>query len=158
MYSRRDFKFHIEAGLVSFCREGLKPSSDRNKTGGNGRRQGTILVIDDVHAIRRIGERIAQKIGFDALTAENGRRGVELYREHQEDISLVICDFLMPGMNGLEVLKALQEIDPGVKVIIASGYTNEVEPNSLLEAGAKKFIQKPFGISEIRSAVEEILG
>jgi DNA-binding NtrC family response regulator len=159
MHSRRSLKFHTKAGLVSFCNDSkFKPSGDRNQAGGNGRKQGMILVIDDERVVRTINSRIAGKIGYNAITAKNGEKGVELYRENQGEIALVICDFIMPGMNGLEVLIALQEINPDVKVIIASGFTDTVDPNFLLEAGAKKFIQKPFGISEMRKAVEEVVG
>jgi signal transduction histidine kinase len=81
----------------------------------------TLLLVDDDERIRKTLRRLASRAGYDVIEAAGGLEGLRLYLEHQHDISLVILDLSMPGMDGYETLKRLRLIDPDVRVLISSG-------------------------------------
>ncbi|MBN2060335.1 MAG: response regulator [Deltaproteobacteria bacterium] len=114
-----------------------------------------ILLVDDEEAILNIGTDILQLYGYGVITAENGEKALELYkREHPQ---LVILDVNMPGIGGHQCLKELLEIDPHVKVIIASGYSTNDLIREAIRSGAAGFIGKPYQIRDMLAKVREIL-
>ncbi len=115
--------------------------------------QGVVLVIDDEPIIRTMAEVLLTESGFDVITAADGREGVDVYTRRHDEIDVVLLDFIMPVMDGLATLAALREIDPGVKVVIASGFTSDHRKQSLLDAGALDAVNKPFSQQEICSAL-----
>jgi len=84
-----------------------------------------VLVIDDEDTVRRLITRFLDQLGHTVISAEDGRTGLKLFAEQFETIDIVLLDLAMPHMSGTEVLAALRQIDPHVKVIISSGNMNE---------------------------------
>ncbi|MCB0005937.1 MAG: PAS domain S-box protein, partial [Anaerolineales bacterium] len=84
---------------------------------------GTVLIIDDEPWVGEAVADILQMEGLETFRAVDGPQGLALYKEHQAQIDLVLLDLMMPEMNGEEVFLALREIDPDVKVILSSGYS-----------------------------------
>ncbi len=80
------------------------------------------LVIDDEKAVRNVLEGTLSLRGMKVLTAENGKIGVELFREHRDMVSVIILDLQMPVMGGEEALALLHEINPEIPVILSSGF------------------------------------
>ena len=122
------------------------------------RGSGTILLVDDEDGIRTVAGRILQQLGYQVLSAEGGRRALEIYRQEQDRIDLVILDMLMPGMGGAETFQELQGIDPGARVLLSSGYSLDEEIQKVMAAGARGFIQKPYRLAALSHQVAEILG
>jgi PAS domain S-box-containing protein len=85
----------------------------------------TILLVDDEAMIRNLGRMILERYGYRVLLAEDGVEALNLYRGKPEEISLVVLDLTMPHLSGREVLQKLLEIDPNVRVLLASGYSAE---------------------------------
>ena len=108
-------------------------------TGGNE----TILLVDDEEALREIGQEVLSSSGYETITAKNGEEALEIYREKGADIDLVIMDLSMPGMGGYNCLLQLKEIDLNAKVMVATGYSKEVQREQLQQAGTSEFIAKP---------------
>lgn len=135
------------------------------KIKGNGK---TILSVDDQPEILMLYELILEKLGYRAITADNGKKAIGIYDEYmvasqngqppKSGIDLVILDMVMPGMEGPEVYDGLKKVDPDAKVLIASGYDVTEEVQKLLNNGAKGFIQKPFGVQSLSTKIREILG
>jgi len=94
--------------------------------------------------------------GYKVYTSSSGKMGLKMFKE--KDIDLVILDIKMSVMGGEEVLEKLLEIDSEVKVILASGYSEEGQHHSLLKMGAKGFIGKPFVVDKLLIKMREILG
>jgi CheY-like chemotaxis protein len=113
----------------------------------------TILVVDDEDPVRDLAHRTLSRAGYRVLTAVDGPQALELYRENGDDISLVILDLIMPSMGGAECLAELLKLDPGVRVLIASGYSGEVTEGEALERGARGFLGKPFQQEELLQQV-----
>jgi len=127
-----------------------RPSSDEVRGGTE-----KILVIDDEKTILEMTSTILGESGYTISTANSGREGIELYREMKPE--LVILDFKMPDMDGRRVLEELICIDPGVRVLIATGFVDLNDRKSLMEMGAIGFIRKPYKTGEIINKVREVL-
>jgi PAS domain S-box-containing protein len=117
----------------------------------------TILLVDDEEPIRNLGEQIFTKYGYTVLKVSDGEGALKIYQEKKEKIDLVILDLIMPGMGGKKCLEGLLQINPDVKVVVASGYSPEGTVKSFLEGGVKNFISKPFNMKEMLQVVREVL-
>ncbi|MFC1553308.1 PAS domain S-box protein [candidate division KSB1 bacterium] len=117
----------------------------------------TILVVDDEENVRQLAQKILKKMGYKVLIAKDGIEGVSMYQQYKNNIDLVVLDLIMPNMAGKETFDMLKKIDPEVKVLLSSGYSQEGKAVDMIKKGAKGFIQKPFRIKEISKAVSEVL-
>jgi PAS domain S-box-containing protein len=120
---------------------------------------GTLLVIDDETHVREMCRDMLGALGYTVLLAENGMAGIQTYRNDHQDIDLVILDMIMPRMGGPEVFTALKAIDPAVKVLLYSGYSNSSLEgiDELIARGAAGFIQKPFSAEDISVAIRNAM-
>ena len=112
-----------------------------------------MLVIEDEEPIREILSRVFARMGIKLVLARHGREGVELFIRHRAEISLVVSDFQMPGLDGLAVLREIRSIAPKLPVLIMSGRLDDAALEQLRESGASGFIDKPFGYEQIQAAV-----
>ncbi|MBU0639702.1 MAG: PAS domain S-box protein [Planctomycetes bacterium] len=104
----------------------------------------TVLVIDDEEDIREVVQMILEGRGVRVLTAEDGARGVELFKQNAEHIDVVLLDMTMPGMNGEEVFKEITALRPETRVIFSSGYSEQQSVSRLGQAALAGFVQKPY--------------
>ena len=111
-----------------------------------------ILVVDDEEAIRTLLVRFLSKIHF-AVGAETGERAVELAKQQKFDV--VFLDMKMPGMDGLDTLRALKKIHPDVCVVIITGYAEDERLSAALQEGAITCLKKPFHIEEIKNIIAQ---
>ncbi len=117
----------------------------------------TLLLVDDERIFLETAEALLKRLGYEVFTASGGREAVRLYEERKDRIDAVILDMIMPGMSGGDTFDRLKEIDPGVKVILASGYSLDGHAEEIMDRGCDAFIQKPFNIKELSGKLEEIL-
>lgn len=108
------------------------------------RGSGVILVIDDEQVMRATAEAILADLGYTLILAENGRIGLDLYRQRHEEIDLVVLDMIMPEMNGRDCFLHMKAINPKVKVILSSGFSRSEELTDMRVQGLCGFIQKPY--------------
>ena len=119
--------------------------------------EGTILISDDVTEIRELAASILERFGYRTLATEDGKETVELYEQHKDEIAMVVLDLVMPGWSGEKTLEALKRINPGVKVLIASGYSTDSVNEKLLALGIDGFLQKPYTVAELLGDVNRVL-
>jgi signal transduction histidine kinase/ActR/RegA family two-component response regulator len=119
--------------------------------------QETILVVDDEEMIRMLVRDILEEIGYNVLSAADGIEAVELYKEKDGEIDLVILDMTMPGMGGRETFEKLKEMNPSVRAILSTGYAADERARQMLAMGVKAFVQKPYRIDDLASAVRRTL-
>lgn len=117
----------------------------------------TILFVDDEEYIRDLANRFLTRSGYRVITEEDCQKAVALYEKEQENISLVILDLMMPKIGGRSCLDALLKIQPNVRVLIASGYSDSDKRDELIQAGAKGFVGKPFEMAHLLKAVRDAL-
>jgi len=113
-----------------------------------------VLVIDDDEMIRETVAMMLEDFGYDVLLAENGMEGVEIYRQHQDEIQVVLLDMTMPKMNGLQCFQQLKLVNPAVKVILSSGYQEEQALQGSDDLGLSGYIQKPYRPEALDDAIK----
>src|SRR5271165_749071 len=114
-----------------------------------------VLIVDDEPNLRRILSAQLTRDGYDALTAEDGERGLHLLREHH--IDLVITDLKMPRVDGMTLLKKALEEDPELPVVIVTAHGTIDTAVEALKCGAFDFVTKPFDKDEVRQIVGKAL-
>ncbi len=119
---------------------------------------GTVLLVDDEEAIRDVATLMLRKMGLEVETARDGREAVEIFRARPGFYGVVILDLTMPRMNGEAALEKILRIRKDVPVILSSGYSLQSQQDRLAGIGASRFIQKPYSMEELESAVREALG
>jgi CheY-like chemotaxis protein len=119
--------------------------------------EGTILLVDDEDVIIDVCSEILEVLGYKVSVARSGREAIEIFKEKQGEIDMVILDMIMPDMDGGETFNVLKSIDPGVKVIISSGYSADVRSTRMMEQGCYGFIQKPYSMNTLSQKVKEVL-
>ena len=117
----------------------------------------TILLVDDEEFVRDLGARILAKAGYKVLIAANGKDALDLFEKERAKISLVILDLIMPEMGGEECLKKLMNVDPHLKVLIASGLYADLSTKEPVDMGARGFVTKPFRMKDLLVQVREVL-
>jgi CheY-like chemotaxis protein len=117
----------------------------------------TILFVDDEDMVREMGEELLTGLGYRVLQAGSGEEAIELYRVRGRDIQLVILDLAMPKMDGEETFRRLKEIDPAVKVLIASGLIEPEPRRKMEEAGVAGFLLKPYKVGDLARTIREVL-
>jgi PAS domain S-box-containing protein len=138
----------IEPDLKSYVAE----SADMPASGTE-----TILLVDDEEFIRDVGKKILSRAGYSVITAESGEKAIEIYLKKRAEISLILLDFMMPGMGGKECLDRLLEIDSTVKVIIGTGYSADLAAKELAGHGAKKLLSKPYDVKGTLRIIRDVL-
>jgi len=118
---------------------------------------GWILIIDDEPVIRITATKMLELLGYSVLTANNGEEGIRVFKEHQEEIRAIILDMAMPVMTGDEAYKRLKKIDSQVKVLVATGFTNDQRVRKTMDAGANGFMKKPYSINILSRKLHEII-
>ncbi len=122
-----------------------------------GGAHGTVLVVDDEAPIRDLTSDILAELGYRVVLAATGPEAVERFAALRDGVDLVILDIVMPGMDGLETFRRLRAIDPGVRVLVSSGYSPEGTAAEALREGAVGFVQKPYRMAELARAVRAAL-
>jgi two-component system cell cycle sensor histidine kinase/response regulator CckA len=120
------------------------------------RGSGTVLLVDDEERVLTVGKDMLATMGYEVLTASSGKEAVEIFRENQHTVDVVILDMIMPGMGGSETYDRLQQINPGVKVLLSSGYSLDGEAQKILSRGCNGFIQKPFDLYDLSSKLRDL--
>jgi len=113
---------------------------------------GHILVVDDEQSLREFMRTTMRHLGYEVSLCSEGAEAVEYYRKHHREIDLVILDLIMPQMSGQDAFREMKKIDPGVRVLVASGFSGNQAISEMLKEGALALLSKPFKISELSEA------
>ena len=110
---------------------------------------GTVLVVDDEETVRAVARRMLEMTGFNVLTACDGAEGVEVFRDHADEIDVVLLDMTMPRLSGSEAFREMRRIRSDVRVILSSGYNEQESINRFAGKGLAGFLQKPYQRSDL---------
>lgn len=117
----------------------------------------TILLVDDDEMVLETGEEIIARLGYMVVPASNGGDAIRIFKEYDGRIDVVLLDMVMPEIGGGEVFDRIKEINPDIKVLLTSGYSQDGEANEILKRGCDGFIQKPFRVMELSKKLRELL-
>jgi PAS domain S-box-containing protein len=119
--------------------------------------EGTVLLVEDVAAVREIGVSMIIQLGFRVLEAGDGVEAVEVFRQHQDEICCVVCDLSMPRMNGWETLAALRSLSPGIPFVLSSGYNKEQATAGNHAEWPQAFLGKPYQLKDLSDSIRSAL-
>ena len=114
-----------------------------------------ILLVDDEEPILDIGREFLSRMGYRVIEARSGEEALDLFSKHENEIDLVLLDLSMPGMGGHQTLIRLRELKPELKIIIASGFSADLQVKDSLKAGAGGFIGKPYRLADMLREVRD---
>ena len=117
---------------------------------------GRVLIVDDEPYLLRALETALARRGFATLSAGNGEEALSCYRERGSEIDVVLLDFKMPGMSGVETFRALREIDPRVVALLTSGHYKD-ETGSPEDLGFAGFFQKPYDLNALDDTIRALI-
>ena len=119
------------------------------------RRPARILVVDDEESIRDLLRLVLTGEGYSVVTASGGEEAIGYLKAQQFD--LVITDLVMPGVNGVEVLRVAKRIDPNYPVMVITGFPSVETVTQLVRLGVGDYLTKPFNIDAVRVTVAKLL-
>ncbi|MCX8064291.1 MAG: response regulator, partial [Candidatus Hydrogenedentes bacterium] len=122
-----------------------------------GEKKELILVVDDESMVRETVKNMIELGGYEVITVENGEKAVEVYEAYKDKISLVLLDMTMPVYDGEETFRELRRINPNVKVILSSGYSEHDLMDRFVGKGLAGFIQKPYVLSNLLETIRSVL-
>ncbi|HEX8852930.1 MAG TPA: ATP-binding protein, partial [Pyrinomonadaceae bacterium] len=143
--------------LPALEREGIEQAEERRVQLPTGKGE-LVLVVDDEEAIRQITKGTLETFGYRVLTAADGTEAVALYAERREEIAVVLTDMMMPFMDGAATIRALQRMNPRVKIIAASGLASNDRVAASAGTGVALFLAKPYTAERLLTALAEVLG
>jgi two-component system response regulator (stage 0 sporulation protein F) len=111
----------------------------------------SLLIVDDEEGIRRVLREFFKRKGFDVFEAASGEEAVQLIRS--KNVPVVLLDMRMPGMDGLEALKKILEINPKLGVVMATAEQDDEKIKRALELGAYSYVLKPFDFAYLELVV-----
>jgi len=116
-----------------------------------------ILVAEDDPVVRTAMQTMLQHLGYQALTAANGQEALAVYAAQKDRIALVLSDVVMPDMDGPALFTALKEHNPGIKVVLMSGYHPCENRMDLLKQGVTDCFQKPISMEELSQIIKKAI-
>ena len=122
---------------------------------GNGEK---ILLVEDEKMVLETTKTMLEDLGYQVLTAIDGRRALKLYELARDEIALVITDMIMPEMDGAALFIALKEINPDVRVLVSTGYPQGEKTSALLAMGVLDCVEKPTDFVELSRVIGRALG
>jgi len=114
-----------------------------------------LLVVDDEKLVRWSIQQSLSKDEFNVISAADGTEAIEKIKQKHFDV--IITDFVMPDCDGIEVARKTMELQPDTKIIMMTAYDSLLDKEEAKRAGVTSFINKPFQVNEVRSAVSKIL-
>ena len=121
---------------------------------GNGE---LILVVDDEASVREVHRSTLESFGYKVATASDGTEAVSMCARGDQKISLVLTDVMMPHMDGIATIRALRQLNPGLKFIVASGLVDQEKAYAIASMGKIPFLQKPYSSEQLLETISNVL-
>jgi CheY-like chemotaxis protein len=119
--------------------------------------KGTVLLVEDEHAVRLLGGLALRSAGYNVLEAEDGEEAWKVCEEHLDKIDLLVTDVVMPRLSGPQLVDRVTCLRPSLKVLYCSGYTDDTVVRHGVQEEGIAFLQKPFTPSVLRRKVHQLL-
>jgi nitrogen-specific signal transduction histidine kinase/CheY-like chemotaxis protein len=151
----RGTKFTVYVPAAEYGEDAREGQERAALPGGHGE---LILVVDDEESIRQITMKTLEAFGYRVLTAGDGTEAVAVYAQHRDEIAAVICDMMMPYMDGRATTLALHRMNPRVKVISSSGLAEAPRAEEAADRGVRAFLPKPYTAEALLRTLSDVLG
>lgn len=142
---------------LPLCPDKPTDSSGPLPAGERHQGKGTILIAEDNAQVMGLSVTILEGLGYRVLTAENGRKALDILADNRSGVDLLLSDVIMPEMNGRELYERALPLKRDLKVLYMSGYTDDILSHHHVMGQGAHFIQKPFSASGLARKVRELL-
>jgi CheY-like chemotaxis protein len=123
--------------------------------------KGKVLLMDDEQIILDVTREVLKFLDYDAMFAKDGQTAIDLYQKEKAagvPFDVVILDLSVPsGLGGKETIEQLRKIDPTVKAVVSSGYTNDPEVKDFSNHGFDEKLTKPYKIQDLKNILEQVM-
>ena len=119
---------------------------------------GTVLLVEDEDQVREIAKILLSAFGFKVIEAVNGREALDLYQKYTAEIKLVITDIGMPIMDGYELFLELRKLNPGLAIMISSGFGDKAIGSKIPPGDIAGIISKPYNLNQLQEALKIVVG
>jgi len=145
--------FHVYLPLLEDAKDSMTTTVSRKYPTGSER----ILLVDDEVAIARMVQTMLEKQGYHVTAITSSLDALDAFRANPSNFDLVISDRGMPNMTGEQLARELISIDPGIPIVICTGFSDENDENRAREIGVKGFLKKPVGRGDLADMVRKVL-
>jgi len=118
---------------------------------------GTVMVVDDEQSLIVLGREILESLGYKVLGYTDSLEALKMFRENPEKYDLILTDMTMPKMTGMKLAKEILSIRSDIPIILTTGYAEEINEDTVKEAGIKELLLKPFSADKLSQAVNRVL-
>ncbi len=122
----------------------------------HGSPRGTVLLVDDDTDVLEIAQEMLERLGFDVHAASQGRDALEWLRSHDRPVAAALLDLAMPEMSGADIARELQRIRPSTRILIMSGFREEIARGRLPGGLRVLFLQKPFTREQLAQTLHDL--
>jgi CheY-like chemotaxis protein len=147
-------KVYLPGAPAAAGGEESAPGQHRDEAGRGAARPASILLVDDDHAVREVTASTLRELGHTVIEASGGPAALAILNRPGQRVDLLVADFAMPGMNGVEVARGAQTARPGLPVLFITGYA---DLSALAGTGEERIVQKPFRDGELERKVARCL-
>jgi two-component system, cell cycle sensor histidine kinase and response regulator CckA len=155
------FKIYLPSYTVSgdptVIAETLPPGEATDGAEADLTGSGTVLLVEDEDAVRLFGVRALRNKGYRVLEAKDGEMALDVINASDTPIDLIISDVVMPGMDGHTLVRLVRHEHPAVKIILISGYAEDVVPEEIGRDPTIHFLPKPFSLKSLAGKVKEVM-
>lgn len=155
-----DFETSSKGTTFTVCIPALPNAAKQKKPEEALRPEGhqeLVLLVDDEASVRLVVKQTLENFQYRVITAPDGATAISLFKERRNEISVVLTDMMMPGMDGADTIAALKAIDPNVRVVAASGLMTDERMLRATAAGAVAFLRKPFSAEAMLRTLRQVL-
>jgi signal transduction histidine kinase/CheY-like chemotaxis protein len=118
--------------------------------------KGRILLVDDEKGVIDVCTEMLETLGYEVVVAQSGFEAIDVVKDDQACIDLVILDMVMPEMNGFETYGEIQKINPDLRVLVCSGYSKEDEIQKMISKGCVDYLLKPFDVAMLSEKLQSV--
>jgi PAS domain S-box-containing protein len=147
------FKVYLPEVQKALRSSGKLPQTIEKMPRGNE----TILLVEDDDAVRAFARQVLQDCGYIILEAASGQKAIQLIKQHPHQVHILVSDVVMPGISGREVAEQVKALEPAIKVLFLSGYTDDAVIRCGILPSEVAFLQKPFTPSALGLKVRKVL-
>ncbi len=116
-----------------------------------------ILLVDDEELLTESYGEILEGLGYQVVTKTSSNEALETFRVHPARFDLVLTDYTMPDMTGVQLAEALLKVRPGIPIILYSGFTEDITPQKAKSKGIRKMLSKPLNIHYLSAVLRKCL-
>jgi PAS domain S-box-containing protein len=149
----RGTKFKVYLPAIS---SPIKPEVTIPIQSTSGKQQ-SILIVDDELSIQEVTSTILETYNYHTFTVSSGAAAIDFYRQHHQEIQVIIMDIMMPLMDGLTAARHIQALNSQVKIVVTSGMVSSERAAQIAELGIQAFLAKPYTAQELLATIEQLL-